>query len=549
MTAFLAIVKLTCKAAVRSHVFQLLLAILISTIIVLPLTVVGDGTAHSYIQIALQYCLGAVSFLLSLSTIWLGCFIMGTDVESYQLHMVISKPVSRIIVWLGKCTGIIIIHTFLLLISSLIVYAFIILQLYYPGFISVLKFPVWLLCITSAVLSLATFFFNFLIRKEALFKFSFVLIIFAGFLLVVHYLIPEKNTLKKQFTEIEKERITNEVLVGRRVYMPDAPNTEKITERIYRDYLEELDKRNTPMPENMKPTLKYEINKRVVASIGEVFPGQTYFWQYSGIDQEQKNPMYLRYRVWVDKINTKNQRETMGVWGVRLLVKTPVQAINQDKPKQKQSHQTRAVFSTRTQYPENIMCGIFNEIKMGSGAIDQNGSVVIGFSNFDPQGKKLFFQKADGPKLMMKVTGFFANYARGIFMIFVRIVAIAGVSCAIGGVVSIPVAIFTVISYVLFGSFASYLLGEEQRMVSKTGPFQSNALSDLIGNNVSRALMLIVIPLQDCEVSSLLADGELIEMSYIAKVVFLSVFFKCLIVIALGIWIYRRREMGLVIRK
>lgn len=547
MTAFLAIVKLTCKAAVRSHVFQLLLAILMATIVILPLTLVGDGTAHSYIQISLQYCLGAVSFLLSLSTIWLGCFIMGTDIESYQLHMVITKPISRVNVWLGKCTGIIIINTILLIISSLVVYCFIILQFYYPGFISILKLPAWWLCIASAGVSLAIFFFNFILKKEAIFKISFILIILAGFFLVVHYLIPKENSKKQQFTEKEKERITNEVLVGRRVYMPDTPDTEKITEKIFQRYLEDLKKRDMPFPENLKNNLKFEINKRVVASIGEVFPGQTYMWQYSGIDKDYKYPMYLRYRVWVDKINTKKQRETMGIWGARVFIKIPVKSMK--KSNKKKSYQTRAVFSPRTRYPENIMCGIFNEIKMGTGAIDPNGRVVIGFNNFDPQGKKLYFQKADGPKLMIKVTGFFENYIRAILLIFARIVALAGISCAIGGVVSIPVAIFTVISYILFGGFSSYLLGEKERMEAQSGPIGSSALADLIGNNVSQALMLIVIPLKDFEVSSLLADGELIEISYMGKVIFLSLFFKCLVVVAIGIWFYRRKEMGLVVRK
>ena len=190
MTAFLAIIKLTCKAAMRSHVFQTLLGILIFTIIVLPLTVVGDGTAHSYIQVSLQYCLGAISFILSMSTIWLGCVTMGTDIESYRLHMVVSKPISRVTIWLGKWTGVIVVHTVLLIISSLLVYAFILLQFYYPGFVSLLKLPAWLLCVGAAILSLGAFFFNFILKKESVYKFSFIVMLIAGCLLGIHYLIP-----------------------------------------------------------------------------------------------------------------------------------------------------------------------------------------------------------------------------------------------------------------------------------------------------------------------------------------------------------------------
>lgn len=549
MTAFLAIVKLTCKSAIRSHIFQILLGVLIFTIIVLPLTVVGNGTAQSYIQVSLQYCLGAISFLLSMSTIWLGCFTMGTDVESYQLHMVISKPISRIIVWLGKCTGVILVHSVLLVISSLIVYAFILLQFYYPGFISLLKFPTWLLCIVTAILSLAAFFFNFVLKKESVYKFSFIVMIISGCLLGIHYLIPEKNSQKQQFSAKDKERITNEVLVGRRVYLPNTPKTHMLTQDTYNKYLDELTKQNKKLTENQKRNLKLEIHKRVVASIGEVFPGRTYFWEYSGIEKAENTPLYLRYRVYVGKVSTKEQRETMGLWGARLFVKIPIKPVKDDKTKKKPTVQTRAVFSTRTQYPEKIMCGIFTEIKMGSAVIDDKGSVIIGFANYDPQGKKLFFQQADGPKLMIKVASFFENYARGVFMIFAKITVLAGLSCAMGGIVSIPVAIFSVISYLLFGVFASYLIGIDDKMNAMGGPSVNSSLYDIIGNNVSRGLMFFIIPMQNFEVSSLLADGELIEFSYIARVLLFSVALKCLLVITFGIWLYRKREMGLVVRK
>ena len=118
MIALFAIVKLTYHSVIRSHIFQILLAVLVFTIIVLPITIVGDGTALAQIQISLQYCLGAVSFLLSLSTIWLSCFAMSNDVENYQIHMIITKPVSKVTIWFGKFLGILIIHTALLLFSA-----------------------------------------------------------------------------------------------------------------------------------------------------------------------------------------------------------------------------------------------------------------------------------------------------------------------------------------------------------------------------------------------------------------------------------------------
>ena len=126
MRAFNAIVKLTLQNAIRSHIFQLLLIVLAICAIGIPLTVAGDGTASGFVQVALLYSFSGVSAILALSSLWVSCFIMTQDIDSYQLHMVITKPVSRITVWLAKFTGVLLMHTFLLVVSALAIYFIII---------------------------------------------------------------------------------------------------------------------------------------------------------------------------------------------------------------------------------------------------------------------------------------------------------------------------------------------------------------------------------------------------------------------------------------
>ena len=161
MISLWAIIKLTCRAAVRSHIFHILSLVLLAAIAILPNTVLGDGTASGYIQVSLKYCLGAIGFILSLSTIWVGCFILSNDLETYQIHMVFTKPVCRAKVWVGKCMGVVLIHATLLFVSSMIVYSLILWQFY-----------------------------------------------------------------KKPFTAEEKSRIENEVLVGRKVFLPELPDID-----------------------------------------------------------------------------------------------------------------------------------------------------------------------------------------------------------------------------------------------------------------------------------------------------------------------------------
>ena len=82
MKPFWAIVKLTLRNAVRSHLFQLLLFLLLLCVVLIPSTISGDGTAGGFIRISLLYSLSAVSTILALSSIWLGCFVMAQDIDN-----------------------------------------------------------------------------------------------------------------------------------------------------------------------------------------------------------------------------------------------------------------------------------------------------------------------------------------------------------------------------------------------------------------------------------------------------------------------------------
>ena len=128
MTSFLAIVKLTCRSAVRSHVFQFLLFILLLGVFLVPNTIKGDGTPYSYMQVSLEYSLTFITVMLMLSGVWLGCQTMTADVEDCRLHLIVVKPISRYLVWLGKLTGVLVVLTSLLIISAAVIYGFILYQ-------------------------------------------------------------------------------------------------------------------------------------------------------------------------------------------------------------------------------------------------------------------------------------------------------------------------------------------------------------------------------------------------------------------------------------
>ena len=125
MKAFLAIIRQTIRSAVRTKVFHVLFVLILLAVFLLPMTVAGDGTLLGLVQISLTYSLGIVVALISTTTLWLSCSQLSREIESYNIHFVLSKPCSRATVWLGKWTGIFLMHSLILVVSAALIYGLI----------------------------------------------------------------------------------------------------------------------------------------------------------------------------------------------------------------------------------------------------------------------------------------------------------------------------------------------------------------------------------------------------------------------------------------
>src|SRR5690242_5787114 len=107
MQQLLAIVVLTWKAALRFRLFLVIAALLLLAVIGLPILIKDDGTARGFTQILLTYTLSAITALLGISTLWLSCGTLARDIEECQMQVLVTKPISRWQIWMGKWLGII----------------------------------------------------------------------------------------------------------------------------------------------------------------------------------------------------------------------------------------------------------------------------------------------------------------------------------------------------------------------------------------------------------------------------------------------------------
>ena len=121
MKPFLAIVMQTMRSAIRSKVFHVLSVLILLAVFLLPLTVSGDATAVSLVQISITYSLGIVVALVSMTTLWLACSQLSSEIEKYSIHLVVAKPCPRWVLWCGKWVGIFAMHAAILIVSAIVI--------------------------------------------------------------------------------------------------------------------------------------------------------------------------------------------------------------------------------------------------------------------------------------------------------------------------------------------------------------------------------------------------------------------------------------------
>ena len=498
MLPFFAIVRLTCRSAIRSHVFRTLLFLLILSVILIPNTIKGDGTAAGFIQLILEYSLGFSGAILAISVAWVCCSEIASDVESGQIHLILVKPIPRPVVLLGKFTGVLVIHAVLLLFASAVVYGFVMYQF-----------------------------------------------------------------MRQDFPAEERQRVENEVLTGRRLITPDKPDYAALAEKELNHRLEtaRMDERaaiEQKIAGNNRHVVLSAIERELRFRNGEVDPGETIFWTYSGISEKTPDPLFLRYKLYAGTDTSKNQETTYGAWLLRFVTRTGGTDAEPEYtdyivpfPPEEIIAKTRDEFGIQDTVlrmggaPDELRKNIPPDImKNLTSQLVRNGTFKIGFRNFDRGGRKIIFQEADGPFLMVRETGFLNNYLRAVFVLFLGILAVALVSSALAAYFTLPTSIFLAVSYGLLCIFAVYLLGTISELDDS-----SLTAGDRLARVLSEGVFFLLIPVRDFFLTSELATGQLIDFARIGRLIFYDILLRGVPLFLAGMLLYSKREVSLAMKR
>jgi hypothetical protein len=131
MNSIWAVAINTVRQALRMKVAAVFIILLLILLPVMGASMTGDGTIKGRLQTFVSYGLSLTSLLLCLLTIAVSIYSVASDITQRQIYTVLTKPVRRFQLLLGKLLGVIFLDIVLLVLFSAIIYT---IAVYTPKF-------------------------------------------------------------------------------------------------------------------------------------------------------------------------------------------------------------------------------------------------------------------------------------------------------------------------------------------------------------------------------------------------------------------------------
>ena len=117
-----AVARNTFAQAMRMKIAVVVFLLLVVLLPLMSLVMDGDGTLVGKLQTFSSYGLGLISFLLCILTIAISCFTLSNDLKRKHIHLVVTKPIRRFELIIGKLIGVVLLNFILLGLFGSILY-------------------------------------------------------------------------------------------------------------------------------------------------------------------------------------------------------------------------------------------------------------------------------------------------------------------------------------------------------------------------------------------------------------------------------------------
>lgn len=504
MRSIWAVASNTIKQALRMKIAAVFIVLLFVLLPVMGVSMTGDGTLKGRLQTFVSYSLSLTNLLLCLLTVIVTIYTLTIDIKQKQIYSVITKPIRRYQLLLGKLLGVVLLNTGLLALFSAIIYA---ITIYTP----ILERPVLviLLCVASLFLFLCMIYTITL--HIPVFRKVLRLICLSLVLILLSVVIIYTVTNMAEFPEADLTQIENEFFTARAALVP--PEVD-VTKEVLETY-EKLERDGQLPPDVQRSELIDRLTRRKQLEKRAAVVGEQLFWEFNNIkilDPNEK--LFVRFKYDVS-INPPDSM-VYSRWEIG---------------------DSRQIPPDVEYFPRKDPIRTFRELEFPAYLIAEDGYLAIGFLNVRLNDTTVIFPP-DGLEVLYKADTFTANFIRVVLLILFRLIFLASLSLLASTFLSFPVAILLSLCVLVTAIFSGFCLES----------------FDYLGENLSwfyhytvRPIILLLPQFDKFSPSKYLVPGRLLSWTLLAKVAVLMIFIKSLLLLLLALLIFRFREIAKII--
>lgn len=177
----------------------------------------------------------------------------------------------------------------------------------------------------------------------------------------------------------------------------------------------------------------------------------------------------------------------------------------------------------------------FREFEVPASVVAKDGYLAVAFLNDVQNDTVVIFPLEDGLEVLYRAGTFAGNYLRALLLILVRLFFLAALGIFAGSFLSLPVAVLLCLMVLVTGIASGFILES------------FTYLSRNIGLIYDWTLKLIVQALprfDQMNPTGFLVAGRLIPWSLLTWSGGLSIVIKAICILAVGLWIFRNRELA-----
>jgi ABC-type transport system involved in multi-copper enzyme maturation permease subunit len=320
-------------------------------------------------------------------------------------------------------------------------------------------------------------------------------------------------------TEEERTQLANEFFTARKGLLPKETDVSEEVEQTYQKLVKnrELDQYFEGVSKKTiiaRLTQQKKLEKRAVAV------GRDMVWEFDNVRLvDPEGSLFIKFKYDVS-VNPPDS-QVYGRWMVgdlrQLQDNVPATTPIYRPPTRKDTIRTMREFEV----PGQVLA--------------KDGYLAVAFLNDPANSTVVLFPVENGFEVLYKADTFTANFVRAVLLILMKLVFLAALAIFAGSFLSFPVAVLLCLVVFLTGMVSSFVLESFTYLGSQISTVYSYTL----------ALMVQVLPQFDViNPTGMLVAGRLIPWSMVAWSGVVVIGAKALLLLSLGLWIFKNREIA-----